>query len=95
MKIRMLSVLLATALVSISAFAADGNDWRRSTPESRLQEMHRVLGNIEANGCTVRHAPEYYVRQLDDFYAESATRKIQLPQALGLIASAAGEDWDC
>ena len=90
-----LSVLLGSLLLSLSAFATDGNDWRRATADSRLQEVQRILGNIRAKGCTVRRSPEYYVRQLNDFFQSSATRSMELAQALALIATGAGEDWKC
>jgi hypothetical protein len=57
--------------------------------------MERVLGNIRRSGCTVKRTPDYFVKQLNDFYREPSTRSIALPQALGLVATAAGEKWDC
>ena len=75
--------------------AADGNDWRAWTASAKLSEISRVLGNIRSNGCRVKNSPEYFVRQLNDFYQGGATRSIELPQALALVASGAGERWDC
>ena len=95
MKSRSLSVLLGSVLLSLSAFAADGNDWRRSTPDSKLKEIQRILGNIQAKGCAVRRSPEYFVRQLNDFFESSATRGMEISQALALVATGAGEDWKC
>jgi hypothetical protein len=88
-------ILLVTLLASFSAFAVDGNDWRAASGGDRLTEMRRVLGNIKSRGCTVRQSPEYFVRQINDFYNEPGTRGIPLPKALGLIATGAGENWKC
>lgn len=95
MKIRSPLVLLGSVLLSLSAFATDGNDWRRSTPDSKLKEIQRILGNIQAKGCTVRRSPEYYVRQLNDLFESSAARSMEVSQALALVATGAGEDWKC
>lgn len=82
-------------LLSGSAFAVNGNDWNAASNSSKQEEMRRILGNIESKGCKVTYSPSYYVRQLDDFYSTPATRNIELPKALGLIATGAGEAWDC
>lgn len=95
MGIRRFLTFIAASCLCIAALAADGNDWRRASPESRLAEVSRILGNIRSKGCTVKRTPEYYVRQLNDFYARAATRDMQVHAALALIATGVGEDWSC
>lgn len=87
-------IIIAWAFCSL-AYAVNGNDWNAAPQSARLQEMKRILGNIEAKGCRVKNSPEYFVRQINDFYQERSTRNIELHRALGLIATGAGEDWKC
>jgi hypothetical protein len=82
-------------IISTSIFAANGTTWNKSSSSSKLEEMQRILGNIESKGCKVTYSASYYVRQLDDFYSTTATIGIELSKAIGLIATGAGEDWDC
>ena len=95
MKKNRILAIVAFLLFSSAALAADGNDWKAASAANKLKEMTRVIGNIKNNGCVVKFPPEYYVRQLNDFYATSATVRIKLPEAVGLIATGAGENWDC
>jgi hypothetical protein len=90
--------IFALCTISTSIFATDeanGKTWNKSSNSSKLEEMRRVLGNIESRGCKVTYSANYYVRQLDDFYSTTATLGIELSKAIGLIATGAGEDWDC
>jgi len=77
------------------AFALDGSDWNSAPQSIKLAEIQRVLGNVKRRGCTVRFSPQYYVKQLDDFYSDPAGQNVSFPNALGLIAMAAGEEWNC
>jgi hypothetical protein len=86
---------IALCLITNIAFAVDGNDWNAATSSSKHEEMQRILGNIKSKGCKVIHSPSYFVQQLDDFYLKSETRNTELPDAVGLIATGAGEHWDC
>jgi hypothetical protein len=86
---------IALCFITNLAFAVNGNDWSAASSSSKHEEMQRILKNIESKGCKVIYSPSYYVRQLDDFYSTPATRNIELPKAVGLIATGAGEDWDC
>ena len=81
--------------LSSSVLALDGNDWNAASPTSRLAEIQRILNSIKSNGCTVKRTPEYFVRQINDFYREPVTRRMKVPEALALIASGVGEDWKC
>jgi hypothetical protein len=87
-----LSLLLA---FSSNTFAVNGSDWNAASSTDRLKEVRRILNNIKSRGCTVKNSPEYFVRQINDFYREPKTRTMQLPKALALIATGVGEDWNC
>ena len=96
MKSFVTSALFVTAILfSSAAIAVSGNDWRAASSKNRLLEVTRILENIKNKGCTVKRSPEYFVRQLNDVYAESSVRSMELPKALALIATGAGENWDC
>lgn len=95
MKTTILPVCLALFLSSGVVFALDASNWNSVPQSEKLAEIQRVLGNIKRRGCTVRFSAHYYVRQLDDFYANIGGLNVSLPDALGLIAMTAGEVWDC
>ena len=95
MKKNRILAIVAFLLFSSAALAVDGNDWNAAPTANKLKEMTRILGYIKSNGCVVKFPPEYYVRQLNDFYTTSATVRIKLPDAVGLIATGVGENWDC
>ena len=98
MKKIVIHCIFILCIVSSPLYAAsedNGETWRKATSSSKLEEIQRILGNIEHNGCKVMYSASYYVRQLDDFYSTAATRGIELSEAIGLIATGAGEVWDC
>jgi hypothetical protein len=89
---------IATSLLlafSSNALAVNGSDWSAASSTDRLTEVRRILNNIKSRGCTVKNSPEYFVRQINDFYRDPTTRKMELPKALALIATGVGEDWNC
>jgi hypothetical protein len=86
--------LVLSALQQV-AIAEDGNQWLRRTEVEKFAEITRVFNNMRAKGCTIRYDVAYYVRQLNDFYAEPTTRSTRVPQAFALIATAIGEDFNC
>jgi hypothetical protein len=90
-------VVLALALSALqqAAIAEDGNQWLRRTEIEKFAEITRVFINMREKGCTIRYDVAYYVRQLNDFYAEPSARSIRVPQAFALIATAIGEEFNC
>lgn len=93
MKTVLLAITLSVTLLCSPVFGADGNDWRSMSNSVKEAQISRVLSNIRARGHSVKLPPSYYVRQLDDFYSSPSSRDIEIPQALALIATAAGEKW--
>jgi hypothetical protein len=87
-------LLLGLAILYGPSQAADRDDWRKASAESKKVEIARILGNINSKvGCRVKLSVDYYVRQLNDFYISSETKNITVSEALSLIATGAGEDW--
>ncbi|MGK2901149.1 MAG: hypothetical protein ACSLE9_21080 [Burkholderiaceae bacterium] len=72
-----------------------GREWRNATSASRHAEVSRILANMASRGCRIKLSTDYYVRQLNDLYATSATDSLTISQALALVATGAGERWEC
>ncbi|GAA5012955.1 hypothetical protein GCM10025794_01140 [Massilia kyonggiensis] len=72
-----------------------GNDWVRKSTEDKLGIMSRVISGMKTKGCTVNFDAQYYVRQLNDFFAPREMRSVKVSDAFGLIATGAGENFAC
>lgn len=93
---RHILVCLFLALSTINAFAMGGDEWMKASPSVKLERIARTLENIRSKGCIVRHSPEFFVDQIDRFYkAGKEARVLTVSQVLGLLATNAGEVWDC
>ncbi|MGO4479766.1 hypothetical protein AB4Z32_26355 [Massilia sp. 2TAF26] len=85
------------ATVSDSHVAAyeTGNEWVKKSAVVKLETMSNVISRMRAKGCSVNFDANYYVRQLNDFFATSETRSVEVSKAFGLIATGAGENFAC
>jgi len=97
MKKTVIAVLIAAAaaLPLVVHAEPDGHLWVKQTEATKAEEIRRILNNIKSRGCYVKLSADYYVPQINDFYVEPSTRNIPYAKALGLIATGAGEDWNC
>lgn len=85
-----------TTVPAISAASSEtGNEWVKKSPTDKLETMSNVISRMRAKGCSVNFDANYYVRQLNDFFATSETRSVEVNKAFGLIATGAGEDFAC
>lgn len=93
----MKKIIFAVMLVGFqfTANADTGNDWMAKSESAKLAKMSSVISNMKGKGCTIRFDAKYYVRQINAFFARRENRGMQVHEAFGLIATGAGEDFDC
>lgn len=89
------SSLVLAVVLSSPAWALTAGSCYKAPEDQKRAEVARVLGNIGRQpGCQVLRSADYYYRALNAMLRqETAARELQFSQALGLVATAAGEDW--
>lgn len=79
----------------LSANADTGHEWQVKSESARLATMSTVISNMKGKGCTIRLGAKYCVRQINAFFARRENRSMQVHEAFGLIATDAGENFNC
>lgn len=97
---KIIKSFIAAAAIATATFASadlaklNGHDWVAASPSAKREQMQLLVKKLESWGCKVTYSPGYYVRQIDDFYANSSVRNMTFPNVLTIIATGAGENWD-